>query len=27
MTLLSTLREDLDNARSHDPAGRGDLEN
>ncbi|KAB7754176.1 serine O-acetyltransferase EpsC [Mycolicibacterium mucogenicum] len=27
MTLLSTLREDLDNARSHDPAGRGDFEN
>ncbi len=24
---LSTLREDLDNARSHDPAGRGDFEN
>ncbi len=24
---LSTLREDLDNARSHDPAGRGDVEN
>jgi serine O-acetyltransferase len=27
MTLLSTLREDLDNARSHDPASRGDVEN
>ena len=27
MTLLSTLREDLRNARSHDPAARGDLEN
>ena len=27
MTLLSTLREDLQNARSHDPAARGDLEN
>lgn len=27
MTLLSTLREDLDNARRHDPASRGDLEN
>ena len=27
MGLLSTLREDLDNARSHDPAARGDLEN
>lgn len=27
MTLLSTLREDLDNARSHDPASRGDIEN
>ncbi|GAA2430947.1 serine O-acetyltransferase EpsC [Mycolicibacterium llatzerense] len=27
MTLFSRLREDLDNARSHDPAGRGDLEN
>lgn len=27
MTLFSTLREDLDNARSHDPAGRGDFEN
>jgi serine O-acetyltransferase len=25
--LFSTLREDLDNARSHDPAGRGDFEN
>ena len=25
--LLSTLREDLENARSHDPAARGDLEN
>jgi serine O-acetyltransferase len=27
MGLLPTLREDLDNARSHDPAARGDLEN
>ena len=27
MTLFATLREDLDNARSHDPAGRGDFEN
>ncbi|MBJ7399015.1 serine O-acetyltransferase EpsC [Mycolicibacterium sp.] len=27
MTLLSTLREDLQSARSHDPAARGDLEN
>lgn len=27
MTLLSTLREDLRNARSHDPAARGDVEN
>lgn len=27
MGLLSTLREDLDNARTHDPAARGDLEN
>ncbi|TPG37202.1 serine O-acetyltransferase EpsC [Mycolicibacterium hodleri] len=27
MTLLSTLREDLQNARSHDPAARGDVEN
>ena len=27
MTLLSTLREDLSNARLHDPAARGDLEN
>ena len=27
MGILSTLREDLDNARSHDPAARGDLEN
>lgn len=27
MTLLATLREDLGNARSHDPAARGDLEN
>jgi serine O-acetyltransferase len=27
MGALSTLREDLDNARSHDPAARGDLEN
>lgn len=27
MTLISTFREDLDNARSHDPAARGDLEN
>jgi serine O-acetyltransferase len=27
MGLLSTLHEDLDNARSHDPAARGDLEN
>lgn len=27
MTLLSTLREDLSNARAHDPASRGDVEN
>jgi len=27
VTLLSTLREDLQSARSHDPAARGDLEN
>lgn len=27
MTLLSTLREDLQNARRHDPAARGDIEN
>jgi serine O-acetyltransferase len=27
MTLRSTLREDLQNARSHDPASRSDLEN
>ena len=27
MTLLSTLREDLRNARSHDPAARGNVEN
>ena len=27
MNLLFVLREDLDNARSHDPAARGDLEN
>lgn len=27
MTLLSTLREDLQNARTHDPAARGDIEN
>lgn len=27
MTLLSTLREDLQNARTHDPAARSDLEN
>ena len=27
MTLLSTLREDLRNARSHDPAARSDFEN
>ena len=27
MTLLSTLREDLANARAHDPASRGDVEN
>ena len=27
MTLLSTLREDLANARAHDPAARGDVEN
>ncbi|MDT5335477.1 MAG: serine O-acetyltransferase [Mycobacterium sp.] len=27
MTLLSTLREDLENARTHDPAARGDVEN
>ncbi len=27
VSLLSTIKEDLDNARSHDPAARGDLEN
>lgn len=27
MTLLTTLREDLANARVHDPAARGDVEN
>jgi serine O-acetyltransferase len=27
MTLFSTLREDLQNARAHDPAARGDVEN
>jgi serine O-acetyltransferase len=27
MTLFATLREDLDNARGHDPAARGDVEN
>jgi serine O-acetyltransferase len=27
MSVLSTLREDLDNARVHDPAARGDVEN
>jgi len=27
VTLLSTLREDLANARAHDPAARGDVEN
>lgn len=27
MSLLSTMKEDLDNARTHDPAARGDLEN
>jgi serine O-acetyltransferase len=27
MTLLSTLREDMRNARAHDPAARGDVEN
>lgn len=27
MALLATLREDLRNARAHDPAARGDLEN
>jgi serine O-acetyltransferase len=27
MGLLSTLREDLSNARGHDPASRGDVEN
>jgi serine O-acetyltransferase len=27
VTLLSTLREDLQNARAHDPAARGNLEN
>jgi serine O-acetyltransferase len=27
VTLLSTLREDLRNARQHDPAARGDVEN
>jgi serine O-acetyltransferase len=27
VTLLSALREDLENARAHDPAARGDVEN
>ena len=27
MTLLSAMREDLQNARVHDPAARGDIEN
>ncbi len=27
MSALSTLREDLQNARAHDPAARGDIEN
>ena len=27
MGLLSTFREDLQSARAHDPASRGDLEN
>ena len=27
MTFLSVLREDLQNARAHDPAARGDVEN
>ena len=27
MTLLSAIREDLQNARVHDPAARGDIEN
>lgn len=27
MSLLSTMKEDLANARTHDPAARGDLEN
>jgi serine O-acetyltransferase len=27
MTVLSALREDLQNARAHDPAARGDVEN
>ncbi|MGV0874902.1 serine O-acetyltransferase EpsC [Mycolicibacterium sp. XJ879] len=27
MALLATLREDLQNARAHDPAARGDVEN
>ena len=27
MSLLASLREDLDNARVHDPAARGDVEN
>ncbi|MEY8565967.1 serine O-acetyltransferase EpsC [Corynebacterium sp.] len=27
MSLLRTIKEDLDNARTHDPAARGDLEN
>lgn len=27
MSILGLIREDLDNARSHDPAARGDLEN
>lgn len=27
MSLLGTMKEDLDNARLHDPAARGDVEN
>ena len=27
LTIISRIREDLKNAREHDPAARGDLEN
>ena len=27
MNILALIREDLQNARTHDPASRGDLEN